>query len=64
MQRDWGGKQTKAEWWDIECLDQKAGCVVDGDHSKQAVQEWWMSTRLELTLCNHEFLPYRVILGM
>ena len=30
------GMQTKAEWWDIERLDQKVGCVVDGDcsHSK------------------------------
>ena len=46
------GKQTKAEWWDIERLDQNAGCVVDGDcgHSKRAVQERWKSTRLELTL--------------
>ena len=60
------GKQTKAEWWDIERLDQKVGCVVDGDcsHSKRAEQEWWKSTRLELTLCNHEYLPYRVILRM
>ena len=60
------GKQTKAEWWDIERLDQKVGCAVDGDccHTKRAIQEWWKSARHELTLCNHEFLPYRVILRM
>ena len=55
------GKQTKAEWWDTERLDRYARCVVDGDcsHSKRAVQERWKSTCLELTLCNHEFLPHR-----
>ena len=30
--------------------------------TKRAVQKWWKSARHELTLCNHEFLPYRVIL--
>ena len=40
------GKQTKAELWDIERLDQKVGCAVDGDcsHSKRAVQEWWTTS--------------------
>ena len=55
------GKQTKTEWWDIERFDWKVRCVVDGDcsHSKRAVQERWKSTRLALTLCNHEFLLYK-----
>ena len=55
------GKQTKTEWWEAEHVDRKVECVVDGDcsHSKRAVQERWKSTRLKLTLCNHEFLPYR-----
>ena len=53
------GNQTKAEWWDTERF-------VDGDcsHSKRAVQERCKSTRLTLTLCNHEFLPYRERLGV
>ena len=39
---------------------------MDGDcsHSKRAVRERWKSTCPELTLCNHEFLPHRVILGV
>ena len=55
------GKQTKTEWWDTECLDHQTRCVVDGDcsHSKRTVRERWKSTCLELTLCNHEFLPHR-----
>ena len=59
-------KQTKTEWWDTERLDQWARCVVDGDcsHSKRAMREWWMSTLLQLTLCNHEFLPHRERLGV
>ena len=54
------GKQTKTEWCPSERLDRKARCVVDGDcsRSKRAVQERWKSTRLELTLCNHEILPH------
>ena len=60
------GQQTKTEWWDTESLDRKVRCVVDGDcsHSKRAVQERWKSTRLELTLCNHEFFPCRERLGV
>ena len=54
-------ERSQGEWWDTERLDPKVRCVVDGDcsHSKRAVQEQWKSTRLELTLCNHEFFPYR-----
>ena len=44
-----------------ERLDRTVICVMDGNcgHSKRAVQERWESTCLELTLCNHEFHPYR-----